>query len=206
MTKAKTKAQRRRTKRITLPGGESVPQRATGRDRSHTNQPQEAADMVVLTARARRTGCTVEEARDIIAASDMGRCIRAMIPNRQERHDLLDTWQGICAAKRNHDLRIIGRDPNPQAASIAMMPEAMQTNDSHSVDLRTAEERDDAARRIWHHWLEQLMMLPADQRHALRGHLDGYAAELWDVAHLRPTRAGALAVKALGKLHEMGRG
>ena len=211
MTKAKTKRQRaaqRRTARaatITLAGGEAAPQRPTGRDRRHTNQRADPADAVALAVRARLTGCSVEEARDVLAASDIGRCIRAMIPADRDRRDLFSAWQAISAAKRQHDLRIIGADPNPQSAAIAMMPpEAMQTDTGHSVDLRTAEERDEAARRVWYRWLELLMGLPGEQRHALRGHLDGYAAPLWDADELRPTRTGALAVKAIKSLHDAG--
>ena len=200
-TKAKTKAQKRRNKRITLPGGDAVPQRPTGRDRSHTHQPEPPADLAALQARARLTGCSVEEARDILTADDIGRCIRFMRPNDRDRRNLLNTWQAISASKRNWDQRIIGAQPNPQAAAILMLPEAMQTDQSLTIDLRTAEERDEAARRSWMAWLDSLMRLPADQRHALRGHIDGYAAPLWDADALRPTRAGALAVAALSALH-----
>jgi choline dehydrogenase-like flavoprotein len=210
-TKARTAAQKRAQRRkaraqaITLPGGETAPQRPTGRDRRHTNQRADPADAVALAVRARLTGCSVEEARDVLAASDMGRCVRAMIPADRDRRELFGAWQAISAAKRQHDLRIIGADPNPQSAAIAMMPDAMQTDTGHSVDLRTAEERDEAARRVWYRWLELLMALPGEQRHALRGHLDGYAAPLWDADELRPTRTGALAVKALRVLHEASR-
>ena len=205
MTKARTKRQKRRDKRITLPCGESAPQRPTGRDRRHTNQPVGPADAVALHARARLTGCSVEEARDVLAASDMGRCIRSMIPSDRERRDLLGTWQAISAAKHNWNQRIISANPHPQSSALPMLPEAMQTDTGHSIDLRTADERDEAARRIWYRWLELLMDLPGEQRHALRGHLDGYAAPIWDADELRPTRTGALAVKALRVLHDAGR-
>lgn len=199
MTKARTKGRKRRERKITLPGGQSVAQRI-GQGR-RTDLDREPADAVALATRARLTGCAIEDARDPLCGTDMGRCIRAMIPDRREQRDLLDTWQAISASKRNWQQRVTGTNPNPQAAAIAMLPEAMQTNDSHSVDLRTAEERDEAAKRSWMHWLAALMALPAEQRHALRGHIDGYALPIWDVDRLQPTRTGALAVKALSALH-----
>lgn len=203
MTKAKSKAARRKLKRaITLAGGMSAPQRPTGRDRRHTNQPQEAADLVALKARAARTGCSVEDARDVLAGEDMGRCIRAMRPGAEDRRALLGVWQGLCASWANYCARCLSITPTPQAAALPMLSEPMQTDQSLRVDLRTGDERDEAARRVWFEWLEQLMTLPADQRNALRGHLQGYGAEVWDANTLRATRAGALAVKALAALNE----
>ena len=51
-TKARTKSQRRRKGKITLPGGEEASARPTGRDRRHTHQPQEDARLPMLAARA----------------------------------------------------------------------------------------------------------------------------------------------------------
>lgn len=205
MTKARTKAKRRRVRAntITLPDAPSVPQRATqGRRTDREAQP---ADTLALATRARLTGCSVEEARDTLAGSDMGRCIRAMRPSAQERRDLLGTWQALSAAKRNHDLRIIGINPSPQSAALAMLPEAMQTDTGHSVDLRTAQERDEAARRVWQSWRDAMAALGPHHRAALEAQLDGYPAAIWDADALQPTRTGALCVMALCELHESGR-
>jgi hypothetical protein len=202
VTKAATKAKRRRRKGITLPGGKSAPQRPTGRDRRHTNQPQEPADAVALAARARLTGCTTDEARDTLAGNDMGRCIRAMRPNPQDRRDLEAIWQGMSASWWNYSTRCLSLIPSAQSSSMPMLPEPMQTDQSLRIDPRTGEEKDEAARRVWFAWLESLMGLPAGQRHALRGHLQGYGAEVWNPDTRQPTRAGALAVAALAALHE----
>lgn len=45
-----------RKKRITLSDGQSIPQRPSGRDRTHTHQPQEDARMMVADARCRQAG------------------------------------------------------------------------------------------------------------------------------------------------------
>jgi len=207
-TRARTAAQKRRDRRnarsatITLPGGEKAPQKPTGRDRRHVNQREASPMQTVLEARARRSGVKMEDVRDPLFGDDMGLCIAAMIPGQQDRANLEATYRHISASKRNWEQRIIGASPHPQSSSLPMLAEPMQTDESAAVDLRDPEERDEAARRSWEYWLEDLMALPREQRHALRGHIDGYADALWHEGELRPTRTGALAVKALQSLHE----
>jgi hypothetical protein len=201
MTKARTKGSRRRKRQVTLAGGNVVPQPATqGRRTDMVQEPP--ADRVALAARARLTGCTAEDARDILASEDMGRCIRALHDNAEPRRALLTVWQGLCAAWANYCARCLSINPSAQAANLPMLPDPMQTDQGYRIDTRTGDERDEAARRVWFDALERLMTLPADQRAALRGHLQGFAAPLWDADRLRPTRTGVLAVEALAGLHK----
>ena len=200
MTKARTKAQRRR-KGITLPGGKRIPQPAT-QGRRVDLEPQEPADLIALATRARLTGCTVEEARDVLASEDMGRCIMALVTDAQRRRDLLGVWQALNAAWANYAARCLSITPTPQAAALPMLPDPMQTDQSLRIDIRTSEERDEAARRVWFEWIDLLMhRLTAPQRHALRGSLQGYGAEVWNPDARKPTKAGHLAVDALAALH-----
>lgn len=202
MTKARTKGQRRRQRAITLPGGETAPQRPTGRDRRHINQPQEPADMIALAARARLTGCTVEAARDVLAGEDMGRCIIALARSPERRRDLFGVWQALNAAWHNYATRCCSITPTPQAAALPMLPDPMETDPSLRVDLRTSDERAEAARRVWFEWVELLQhRLTFAQRHALRGSLHGYGAEVWNSDDRKPTKAGHLAIEALASLH-----
>lgn len=202
MTKAATKAERRRRKRqITLAGGRTVPQPAT-QGRRVDIEPQQPVDVVALTARARLTGCTVEEARDVLAGEDIGRCIRGMRPGTEDRRALLAVWQGISASWANYSMRILARSPTPQAASITMFREAMETDPSLRVDLRTAAEKDEAAIRSWQGWREAFNALPVAESLAITGAVYNTGAALWDADAHRPTRHGALAVKALAALHE----
>ena len=201
MTKARSKAQRRR-KSITLPGGEIAPQRPTGRDRRHTNQPAEAADKPALAVRARLSGCTVEEARDVLASEDMGRCIMYLIQTPQKRRDLFSVWQSFNAAWHNFAGRCLSITPTPQAAALPMLPEVTETDPTVRADPRSQDERAEAANDRWHEWLGNLMhSLTAPQRHALRGALHGYGAQLWNPDTCKPTDEGILAVQALGILH-----
>jgi hypothetical protein len=202
MTKARTKAKRRRRSNfINLPGGQSIAQRATQGRRADLN-PAEPVDALALSTRARLTGCTVEEARDVLAGEDMGRCIRYLHPAAQDRRGLLNVWQALCATWHNYAIRCLGRSISAQGSTIPVLPDPMQTDPSLRVDLRTADEKDAAARDQWFARLEAIMSLPENQRHALRGHLQGYGAPVWDADATRPTRAGVLAVKALEGLRE----
>ena len=209
MTRARTAAQKRRDKRsarsatITLAGGETAPQKPTGRDRRHTNQKERNPMQTVLEARARRTGCKMEDASDPLYGYEIGMCIAAMVPAQSERLRLEGTYLHIAASKRNWNQRYIGASADPQSAAIAMIPEQMQTDSSATIDIREPEEKDADAKRSWLAWLDDLMRLPSEQRHALRGHIDGYALPLWNDGKLHPTHTGALAVKALQSLHAM---
>jgi hypothetical protein len=210
VTKARTKAQRRlqrgrRANLITLAGGDQISARKPQGHRADLT-PQEPADLVALTVRARLTGCTVEDARDVLASEPMGRCIRALRSSAQDRRDLLGVWQSLCAAHANYAHRCLSLTTSAQSSSLPMLPDPMQTDPSLRVDLRTPDERDEAARRVWLEKLEALMALPPGQRHALRGHLQGYGADIWDTDRLRPTAAGQLAVEALAALHLAERG
>ena len=200
MTKARTKAQRRR-KGITLPGGKRIPQPAA-QGRRVDLEPQEPADLIALATRARLTGCTVEEARDVLASEDMGRCIRYLIQNEQKRRDLFSVWQSFNAVWHNFAGRCLSITPTPQAAALPMLPEVTQTDPTVRADPRSHDERDDAARRNWYDWIDLLMhRLTAPQRHALRGSLHGYGAEVWTPDKRAPTKAGELAIEALAILH-----
>ena len=201
MTKARTKGQRRRQRAITLPGGARIPQPAT-QGRRVDLEPQEPADLIALAARARLTGCTVEAARDVLAGEDMGRCIIALARSPERRRDLFSVWQALNAAWHNYATRCCSITPTPQAAALPMLPDPMQTDPSLRIDIRTADERDEAARRVWFEWIDLLMhRLTFPQRHALRGSLHGYGAEVWNPDERKPTKAGHLAVEALAALH-----
>ena len=195
-----SKAQRKRAKRarkITLPGGEEIPQRPTGRDRRHTNQPEDAR-RVASEARKRVSGIPdAKEAIQPLCGHPMGLCIRALTTG-QERADLAQAWEAISAAHRTYRMLIIGQTGDPQGAAIQMLPEPMQTDQSLRVDLRTAEQREEAARRAWFDWWDKIKALPVPNlRWAISGALDGFLGDerLWrDQA---PTTTGRVAVQAL---------
>jgi hypothetical protein len=184
---------RRKKARITLPGGEIAPQRPAGRDRRHTNQPDNEPPPIHKARAARCKGSTLHE-------SDMGRCILALSEGR-ERADLAEAWADLSAARRNYLMRIIGQTGDPPGAASPMLTDTMETDPSLRVDLRSPGEKDEAAGRRWLEWCGRIETLPVPQmKWALRGALDGFMGDgsLWrDGA---PTRSGLAAVQALNLL------
>jgi hypothetical protein len=130
----------------------------------------------------------------------MGRCILALSTG-DDRATLTEAWAAISASRRNFKTRIIGQTGDPKCATSPMMPDAMQTDQSLRVDLRTQEEKDRAATVSWAEWQRRIDALPMPQlKWALRGALDGFLGEavLWrDQA---PTGQGKLAVGALRRV------
>ena len=185
-----SKAERRkRRKRVTLPGGVVMAQRITQGRRTDLPDPPP-----IHTARARR--CPIDSA-SVLHESDMGRCILSLTEG-QERADIAETWAALSAARRNYRMRIIGQTGEPQGSASPMITEAMETDPSMRIDLRTAEERDKAAIIAWGAWQADIKRLPAPQMiWAIRGALDGFLGEgrLWSDG--KPTASGAAAVAAI---------
>lgn len=184
------KARRRKKLGITLAGGETAPQRATQGRRTDIEQ----GPPPIFAARARR--CQIDSA-SVLHESDMGRCILALTEG-DDRRSVADAWAGLSTALRNYRTRILGVTGDPQGAAIAMIPDKMETDQSLRVDLRTADERDRAAKAAWQAWEDRMKALPAPQMiWALRGALYGFMgdATLWRDG--LPTQHGIAAVAAL---------
>lgn len=201
MPKKKHKA-----KKISLPGGKAIEQRPSGRDRSHTNKPAEPADRVALEARMKRMNWPDKtSARSHLAGDDMGLCIWHQHSALDVQDKLWDVWQGMCSARLTYRMRILGTTGQPQGAAIAMVPEPMQTDQAHTIDIRTAEERDIAAKRRREYWASLINALPAPQyKWALMPAMDAVEGALWRDA--APTKRGMTAVQALVLLAEMHEG
>lgn len=164
-----------------------------GRIRPVSDDPQRTA----RNARQRHCAVTADDALDPALGTDMGRCIRAL-HDGEERAQLLDAWGALCAARRNFLMRQIGVTGDPQCAASPMIHETVETDPSLRVDLRTAAERDEAARRAWEAWEVRVKALPYPQmRWAIRGALNGFLGDgrLWKDG--APTATGRAAVMAL---------
>lgn len=192
----------KRRRKISLPGGQSVDQR-------RPNDPKrvkvEDPRMTVAVSRMRHSGVAdVQEAVQPIMGTEVGLCIRSLATG-DDRLAICDTWQAISAAYRNHAMLVIGRTGDPQGAAIAMVPEAMETNQSMHVDLRTHDERVSSAKRLWGDWCRKLKDLPAPPlRWSVEGALRGFMGDgrLWrDQA---PTATGKTLVMALRLLAKDG--
>lgn len=137
-----SKASRKRRKRkITLAGGASAPQRPSGRDRTHTHQPQEDARKTVLQARARHGGVSIDEAKAPWHGCAAGRAMAATAPAR----DHLALWGAIChmravyAAYWRHN-----GIPSPYATCLRILAPADHME--ATADSPAPDTRDDATK------------------------------------------------------------
>jgi hypothetical protein len=186
---------RKKAARISLPGGEAIPQRApTDPKRERQRDPTET----VARARIRQTGILdPKEALQPINGTDMGRCIRHMVTG-DDRANMVNAWAGLSASHRNFRLLVIGQTGDPQGAAIPMLPEPMETDPSLRVDMRSHEERIASAKASWRGWEAKINALPSPPlKWAIRGALNGFMGEgdIW--ANQAPTQTGIVAVQAL---------
>jgi len=197
-----SKAKKARKARVTLAGGQQIPQRATGRDRRHTNQPEDATK-TAAQARTRHSGIAdPKDAIQPLRGTDMGLCIDALTKG-DECKALENTWQAISASRYNYLRLYVGQTGNPQGSAIAMLPEPMQADVSLRVDLRTAEEKVAAAKASWGGWDAKIKALPTPLHiWALKGALDGFLGEATLWRDQAPTDKGRVAVDALRKVGE----
>lgn len=133
-------------------------------------------------------------ALDPLLCTPIGMCIAAA-PDRQL---LSEIWAALTAAHRTWRERNTGLTGDPKSAAIALQPEPMQTDPGYRVDLRTPEEKDEAARRAWGMWEARIKAIPVPQhRWAVRGALLGFTGDgaLW--RDRKPTALGLAAVAGL---------
>lgn len=202
MTKARTASQKRRAKRsrkITLPGGESVAQPRKGLPRLHGEKP-ESSPPPIFQARIRQG---VECPHDELNESDIGKCILALTAG-DDRDLCRNTWGAISAARANYKARIIGTTGNPQCSTANVVHEEIQTDPNIRVDLRSSDQKDADARDSWLSFKSCISALPTPwHMWAIRGALDGFLGNgtLWTKG--KPTQQGKLAVSALIQIGKM---
>lgn len=196
----------RRKKRITLPGGIALAQKATGRDRTHTNQPEDAR-RPALEARCKHSGHAVTKDQLRASASPLrgsavGWCIEA-IADAADHARLWQTWCDVVNALEAWRMRNTGQTGHPKCATIAMMPDDMQTDQGATVDLRTPEERDAAAKRRAEEWERIIRTLPPQLSGALRGARYGFLSDAAIWRDGKPTEQGRRVVIALDRLLQL---
>ena len=152
--RARTAAQKRRDKRkaraatITLPLGETAPQRPTGRDRRHTNQQERNPMQTAIQARIRQTGMTADQARLDMAGCAVGR--KLMLDHIADKDDL---WQAVKHMRKvvvAYDRSIGAPNRHAQCLRIMLPTERMEADaSSPAPDLREPEVRDRQAQAAW---------------------------------------------------------
>lgn len=195
-SKAERKRRKNRTRaKTTLPGGEVIVNAA-----NDGRKPKENPMNVALEARLRVAGIPVtpEALKAAVEPSygdEVGLCINALATGDMARA-MWDTFCRLQAARRLYRMRHIGQTGDPQNSAIAMVPDAMQADPGLTIDIRTPEERDEAAKRAEAYWRGKLDKIPVPQlRMALRSAADGFNGPWWRDG--KPTRAGRWAVDGL---------
>ena len=158
-----SKAERKRRKKafITLAGGDQVEQRPTGRDRTHTNQPQPPADIIALQARAKHLEAAGVEKPSDLARSQMAGCEagKALLSDQGAKEDRAALWQAVTHIRRVWVAygRAIGA-PNryAQCLRVLLPTEQFEVSAASSYDDRPQEDKDRAAVSAYmqtHGWL-----------------------------------------------------
>jgi len=188
-SKAAKRKSRKRTRTISLPGGDT----ATVPKLANSREPQEDPRNVVINARVRVFGIKADDAPRRSTQADC--CIDSV----SDSEALRQVWQSILASRRNSRLRN-GIPDGPKCSTFTMISDALQTDTSPTIDIRTAEERDTSAKRSREMWDARIKALPATQMiraifEAMDGGINGQGGELW--ADGKPTTRGVVFVAAL---------
>lgn len=174
------------------------------RSRGRFTKPTEDARRTGLDARAMHFGGhTTPEQAQALSGQHMGAAI-GMVMQRQCPADvprLWAVWQAWCMAERTYAVRIIGQTGSPKGASIAYIPERMETDTGHTIDARSADEKDRDAVNGWMRWRGFLGHLPSEQATALHHARREDGPALW--TDRKPTRYGLETLAALERLADV---
>lgn len=189
MTSKAQRRSRKRTRTISLPNGDT----ATAPKLQGSRGPQEDPRKVVIDARVRVFSISPEEAQ---RRADQADCC---IDSANDGKALRQVWQSILASRRNSRLRN-GIPDGPKCSTFTMISDAMQTDTSPTIDIRTAEERDTDAKRSREMWDARIKALPTPQmiraiKGAMDGGINGQGGDLW--ADGKMTDRGRAFVSAL---------
>lgn len=175
------------------------------RERGRFTKPKEDEAKVALTARRNQYGqvAASEEERDVAKAQHMGSHIGWLMQFEcpKEAPRLWRVWQAWCQSELNYLTRIIGTTGQPKGASIAAIPDKIETDTGHTVDLRTADERDRDAVRAYMRWRGYLGHLATADVTALHQARREDGPALW--RYRRPTRHGLATLEALKRLADV---
>lgn len=208
MTRAYTKGAKLKAKRAAMP--ELAPigkRRPCGRHVEYEKGAKDPAK-TALGARCRMFGVPDTPAnRKALAGQHSGAQLGMVIERQCRKSDiqpLWQVWQGFCSAMRTYRARILSIAATPQNAALAMMPEHIETDTGHSVDLRDGDTKDRDAVRAYMRWHGLLMHLPAGDRTRLHDAELERGSDLWRDGE--PTRAGLATLAALNALAVAERG
>lgn len=165
------------------------------------DDPQETA----LMARARHLDVDYSRAaKPALACPQMGHPLGVVMLVVCDKSDVARLWSvfyGFCQAERTYRMRYLGQSGSPKGATIQMAHERFETEQSHTVDVRSNEEKDRDAVNNWMRWRGYIGHLRSEMASLL------YAAERGDgpvlVRGPQPTDSGRETLKALMALSDV---
>jgi hypothetical protein len=196
-------AWRKKLKDLGLPA--LAPVKARGkqpRSKGRFTKPEPDARETGLQARVKHFGATdTPDARRALSGQHIGSQL-GMVMQRECQPDecarLWTVWQAFCMAEATYRMRIIGQSGNPKGATIAMLPDKLEADTGHTVDLRDSDQRDRDAVNAWMRWRGFIGHLDARYRVAIHDAERGIGPDLW--RDCNPTSAGLVALEALRRL------
>ena len=97
--------------------------------------------------------------------------------------------------------RIIGQTGTPKGASIAMVPERIEADKGHTIDIRTAAEKDNAAVKSWMRWRGFIGHLDAAESSSIFQAYRDNGPAIW--RDRKPTPHGLVTLEALKRLADV---
>lgn len=177
---------------------------ASGRFRKPMDDPSKEA----LNTRCRIMGWEETRAnRAIVSApmygTDMGRCISQFLKSGTHASAMRawEAYTGLYAADRAYRLLVIGVTGDPKGADIKMVPEPMEADQSHTVDVRDWSEKHADAVNRWERWQGYLGQIDASYAQLLRSVVRDTCPPLWQDA--KATWDGTQALVALSLLADV---
>jgi len=204
------KGRRRRTRHgddVNLPKLAPIPKRQPNGQRRKRIRAATDPRTTVLAARRRLLGdAGLRLDRSALGAPWLGSGHGLALAHGRSDNEaarLWGVWQGYCSANRTYLMRIIGNTGDPKCATITMMPEHMETDQSHSVDCRSPEERDRDAVNRWMAWQGVLGHLGNAERRTIREAYHASDETMWhDGAPTPFGRSFATAVSIMADVVE----
>lgn len=197
MTQAYSKGQKRKNKR----GRVKDLYDEFEREAQPVREPEEPALLAPMQARANALG--VEPTDEVLAPyleTEAGKVLFIAVKNKDERRDLFNTFNEYDRAHTLYMSRVAGIRMFPAVSKMEFMPERLEASASDVIDLRTTEEKADAAKKRMAEWDSLFLQLHTWDANILKS--VSYRQEtLVDRGEI--TSAGRSFVAAIRRLHQL---
>lgn len=204
MTKAKTKGEKLRAKKLSMHDLEDIPRKQPNgrRRRPQNHMAEDSPERTVLEGRARQSGLTPKDLNEMRATAYGEAAGIAIYTIRQgdTAKRLWGAYNGVSGAYRRYLSICIGASVDAKTAKLEMMPERFEVDVTHTPDTRTHEERHRAASNAWADWKSALARLPLGESAAIYAALHGWGM-LMDAGKI--TLSGQRFVAAIERLADI---